>query len=484
MAKAAWLVRVEWACVALFFAWLFWIPLPFGSVVAGARLPLLAVPFVLCLVAAALRLMATTERNSTPQPTLAWILWSLTLLAVLVIGLMQLVPLPPPLLRWISPESWRIWEMGAGIASMAGADAPSFWPLSIAPRDTLLEILRIASLGAVFMTAAMLLRNHDRRRALAAALIAAATFEAIYGLREAALQRYAIWGWVNRLIYDRVTGTFVNPNHFAHHAAIILPMALFIVAIEWHYAAGPRAPLPYRVASLMERGPLTIGLALFGSVVCVGAILLAQSRGALLAVISGVLAVSAMMPGKRIARAALSAAAALAIFAAAVLFLGSDRTVQRFVPTSAEVETMVGRRIGIGAGLRVWQRFPLFGSGLGTFERVVLMEQDRNLDRIYHHAHNDYVEIAATGGATIAVVAIAGLLAGYLALVRLTFGKRREELTWKRRAFQAAALLSLTIAMVHALYDFNFFIPANPATLAAILGAAVSALDHDKRSRL
>ena len=38
-----------------------------------------------------------------------------------------------------------------------------------------------------------------------------------------------------------------------------------------------------------------------------------------------------------------------------------------------------------------------------------------------------------------------------------------------------AALTSLTIASVHALFDFNFFIPANPATLAAIAGAAVAA---------
>jgi hypothetical protein len=46
-----------------------------------------------------------------------------------------------------------------------------------------------------------------------------------------------------------------------------------------------------------------------------------------------------------------------------------------------------------------------------------------------------------------------------------------------------AALASLTIALVHALYDFNFFIPSNPATLAAIAGAAMSVTDHDKRTR-
>ncbi|MCU1245164.1 MAG: hypothetical protein JWN02_1074, partial [Acidobacteria bacterium] len=32
----------------------------------------------------------------------------------------------------------------------------------------------------------------------------------------------------------------------------------------------------------------------------------------------------------------------------------------------------------------------------------------------------------------------------------------------------------LTVAVVHALFDFNFYIPSNAATLAAIAGTAVS----------
>jgi O-antigen ligase len=130
----------------------------------------------------------------------------------------------------------------------------------------------------------------------------------------------------------------------------------------------------------------------------------------------------------------------------------------------------------------VWQRFALFGSGLGTFERVVSMEQKQDLEKIYHHAHNDYAELAATGGTVGFVIVIVALIGGYVSLLRMTFGEATE-LSWRRRAFQAAALASLTIAMVHALIDFNFFIPSNPATLAVIAGAAVASVDHDKRTR-
>jgi hypothetical protein len=80
------------------------------------------------------------------------------------------------------------------------------------------------------------------------------------------------------------------------------------------------------------------------------------------------------------------------------------------------------------------------------------------------------------------VIFVVALVGGYAALLRMTFGATNE-LTWRRRAFQVAALASLTIAMVHALIDFNFFIPSNPATLSAILGAAVASVDHDRRTR-
>jgi O-antigen ligase len=111
------------------------------------------------------------------------------------------------------------------------------------------------------------------------------------------------------------------------------------------------------------------------------------------------------------------------------------------------------------------------------------MEQGERLEVIYHHAHNDFAEMAATTGTLGFVIGTVALLGGYAALVRLTFGERSAEITWSRRAFQVAALASLTIAMIHALFDFNFYIPANPATLAAIAGASVASLDHDKRIR-
>jgi O-antigen ligase len=473
----------ERGCLTLFLVWLAWLPLPFGSIVERARVPLIAVPLLLCALAAAIRLYAVRNRESTVQPTRAWLIWGNGALLFLAAGALQLVPLPGWLHRALSPDSHAIWSAASRVAALAGVSTASMHPLTVDPRATALELFRIAALIATFIIAALLIRSHARRTALASVLCAAATFEALYGLREAALQRYEIWGWTNRLIFNRVTGTFVNPNHFAHYVAIILPLALFLIASAWYVAGPPDLPFTRRLALLIEHHVLLTGFALLAAICCAGAILLAQSRGALLSLGAGVLAVAAMLPGRRVARVAFSATAGLLIVVALILFLGPQRTVGRFIPNEFERQTLVGRRIGIEAAARLWQRFSLFGTGLGTFERVVSMEQTQDLEKIYHHAHNDYAETGATAGTLGFTIMFVTLLGGYVALVRMTFGAAARDLSWRRRAFQAAALASLTIAMVHALFDFNFFIPANPATLAAICGAAVASLDHDKRTR-
>lgn len=471
----------ERGCLTILFVWLVWLPLPFGSIIPAARMPLVAVPLALCLVAALLRLHATRDRSNSAQPTAASQWWGFGALVFLAIVALQLVPLPPSLLKILSAESFTLWESAANIARLAGQAPDTRWPLTVDPQTTLTELVRLVALFAAFTSAVLLVRTHPARRMLAVTLCATAVFQSLYGIREAALQRYEIWGWVNRLIFDRITGTFVNPNHFAHYLAIIVPMALFLLATLWRKSGSGDTPLSSRLAQLLEHHILLAGFTLLAIAACVAAILLAQSRGALVALVTGVLAIAAMLPGRRTPRLLAGLVAGVALIVALALFLGPERTIGRFAP-DAIGEQAGGRRFAIATTLRLWQRFPLFGSGAGTYERVVSMEQNLDTDRTLNRAHNDYLEIASTTGAIGLAVALGTLLPGLVALFRMTFGPPAEELTFRRRAFQGAALMSLAVAMVHALFDFNFFIPANPATLAVIVGAAVAALDHDKRT--
>ena len=466
----------ETALFAIFLFWLVIIPLPFGGVTDRAQ-PLLIVPPLLFGAAAAL-LRATRRRQTVATP--AYRIACGAAIVFLAIVLVQLLPLPPSLLATISPESYAIWSRAATVAGLTRQPVAAAWPISIDPPSTWLHLFRISAYLGTFVTAAMTARRHLPRLALALALSGGALFQALYGIREAALQRYAIWGWKNTKIFNRVTGTFVNPNHFADYAAILLPLALMLAATAWHEASSPTMPLRTRVARLVERRFILFGFGACAAFGCVVAILVAQSRGALLALAVGALVVGGMIATATYARhhAAIGTAAAAVALVLLVFgltrLLGLEAAMERMASRPDEETSIAGRRSTIEAGLAIWSRFPIAGSGLGTFDRVSPMVQHRHLDYTYNHAHDDYVEIAATTGAAGFTVAMVGLIALYALLFRMTFGRDAATVSWHRRAFQAAALASFTIAAVHALIDFSFFIPAIPVTLAAVLGAAVA----------
>src|SRR5205085_930745 len=346
---------------------------------------------------------------------------------------------------------------------------------------TWLHLFRFLACFATFQCAALLIRTHRRRVSFAAVLAATALFEVLYGVREAALRRYAIWGWKNSKIYDRVTGTYVNPNHFAHYMAIVLPLAVFLAALAWREAAAAETPLRRRIVRLLERKLILFTAGAGIAIACIAGILVAQSRGALLSLAIGASAAGALsLRPKRhrrhshafaLAKLALGIAAGLLLIAGLVAFLGTERTVARFKPLPSEQTNLVGRRSEIGAAVAIWRRFPILGSGFGTFVDVVPRVQSADLEVIYNHAHDDYAEIAATTGVAGFAIAIVSIVAGFLALVRLSTDRGAR---WRRRAFVVAGLTSIVIALVHALIDFNFYIPANAATLAAIAGAAAA----------
>lgn len=469
---------IERACFALLLVYLAWIPLPFGSASDGVQTLLIVPPLLLCAMAISLRWFhPLVERHS--RATRFWLVGGFLFTGAIAL---QLIPLPPAMLRALSPEAARIRASADSVLRLAGQTPSSMHPLTLDPSDTALQGLRVLAYVATFLTALLLVRGGRRRLALAVLLVIMSIFEAVYAIREASLQRFAIWGWKNRLMFGRASGTFVNPNHFAHYGAILLPFSAFLMALAWHEAAPPGAPVGRRVAGLVEKKIVQFGLGAAGVLACFTSIVIAQSRGALVAVFGGVaLAALMTLSGQRgMARRLLLVGSVMAVVALGALVLTQSGLASRF--SSGQVAAgMGGRQAPIRAAMLIWTRFPLMGSGANTFENVVLMVEDAG-EVFYNHAHNDYAEIAATMGALGLMVGLVPLVAGFASLGKF-LRRRSKQQRWRRRAFQGAALASIAIALTHALVDFNFFIPANPATLAAIAGAAAAASIRPRRAK-
>src|SRR5262249_19678085 len=158
------------------------------------------------------------------------------------------------------PESARVWTAADRVASLAGVATDSFHPVAIDPSETGVQLFLLTAYAAMFIIAMLLVRDGRPRVALMVGLASMAVVEGTYAVRLAATQRYEIGGWRNTLIFNRAPGTFVNPNHFAHYTAIILPFAVLLCALAWHAAAGPGTPFTARFARMIERHYLLCGV--------------------------------------------------------------------------------------------------------------------------------------------------------------------------------------------------------------------------------
>src|SRR5258706_11580140 len=248
----------ELGLFALLLAFLIWVPMPFGSASDASQPPLIIPALLICAAAALLRSMRQPPLAQT-RPGRLWIAGGV--LFVLVIAL-QLVPLPMPVLRLLSPQSAAIWGRASRLAGLAGVQTSALHPITIDPEQTALHFYRVLAYFATFLSSMILVRDNMRRTVLAFVLACMGVFEALYAVHESVSGRYAIWGWKNTLIFGRATGTFVNPNHFAHYAAIVLPMPLYLSAYAWHTAAPAGPPFGKRLFKLVERRfvPFAFGL--------------------------------------------------------------------------------------------------------------------------------------------------------------------------------------------------------------------------------
>ena len=116
--------------------------------------------------------------------------------------LFQLIPLPPGVLRWLSPNAHELLEGALRPLALY----PSWRPLSLDPAATAREILKGVACVAAAAAAVRLCRKPDSRRVLLMGLALAGTTHAIIVLSAAAVG-------AEPLLEPRVT--FVNPNHLA-----------------------------------------------------------------------------------------------------------------------------------------------------------------------------------------------------------------------------------------------------------------------------
>ena len=377
------------------------------------------------------------------------------LLAVHALLLVQLIPLPPSLLRVISPGSFAVNYVPPLVVE-------TWAPLTASPTGTQQAWLFFAGVHALafaFFGPATITRA-KRMALLFSGMAGIGVLMAIEGLVQAASPHpYWLYGVLpvpNAGSHERgIFGPYYNRDHYSN-----------LIAIAASVAAGLLARRIPRTASRLSLSAVNSPdfpgtLALTGALVLMFAASAASgSRGGLAAIGVGVI-VGLSSPFLARPRLALGSAVLLAV----VLF---GTGVPSAIGRMADVDFELSRLIVWRDTLRLIEFYPVFGCGVGAFAPAYWPYQRVVRYEYWPHAHNEYLQWLLEAGAVGVVMALYWLRAGWRSAPRLV---RNQEIR--------PALAGLVAAMVHAIVECSLRIPANASWAALLVTCLVAGTLRD-----
>jgi O-antigen ligase len=432
--------------------------LAFGSVYPWAYWPLGIASSVLGVWA-----IAASRAWQDPRMVRLGLVLSFLIAAIVV----QLFPLPYDWAVWLSPGLDTFLRQ-----FQLGYRAPDRHALSLEPGRTAVVLFLAVSLSLLLVGVTRMVRRVPLEW-LVSQLMGLAV-----GLSVVGVVFRAFFDPTNPLVFGfwrprsggNPFGPFVNRNHFAGWMVMVLPVvAMYGVAVLMQ-AQGPiRHGLAARLRWLATVDGNRVLLVAVATVVMSAALVLTGSRSGVASLVVAATAVLVFVlkrtPGRRHRLVAVMVTG-LAL-GSAVAWAGSDIVVARFSTASG----------AFGERLEAWRDtvaiardFPMFGVGLGSYGRAMLVYQTGERQLMYVQAHNDYLQIAAEGGALIVIPAVLILLTLVSTIRHRLRSADDDAMTYWIRRGAVAGLLGIAAQSV---MEFSLQMPGNAVLFVILLAIAL-----------
>ena len=307
------------------------------------------------------------------------------------------------------------------------------------PYGTRIDLQLLMALTLLLFLATQAFRTRDDWRFFVWFIMSFGFLVAVFGILEHLTFNGKLY-WFREMRYGGIPfGPYVNRNHFAGFAELVIPVAL----------------VPLVLGKVRRERWFTVGLlALFP----LGALFLSASRGGIISLAAELALLSLLLILRRTRGKHVLAGAVVLLFAfTLVSWLGVRQILERF-SSMQSLEVTSGKRASMR--LDTWHIFrehPWTGTGLGTLQTVFPPYETLYDAKVVNHTHNDYLEALAETG-------IAGAACCAWFLGALFFGSLRRVLL-QDKSFSAAlhlsGLVGCTGFLVHSLVDFNLHIPGN-----------------------
>jgi O-antigen ligase len=439
-----------------------------GGFLSDALLQLLAIPLLL-VSASRLGDLFWHQRAELRE-----LRWEIALcLAVVLVPLIQLVPLPP-----------AVWTLlphrGSLIASFDGLGHGLPWlPISVSPNATWLSVAALLPALAIFLGTVLL--GYRERRSLGLAVVAFGIVSSFLGLLQIAQGPASRLRFFSATNLSEAVGFFANRNHYAAFLYVVL-LFTAVWAIDIGFAVGP-----WRDRRIFEaRSIVTITASFLAIVILLAAEAMARSRaGMMLTMVSLAGVYGLVLTDRR--RRTLSATPLNFLFAAAgtafilVVQFALYRVLARFNTDPLDDLRLQFARTTIEAA---WAYMP-FGAGMGTFVPVYGMfekPQDLFAHAYINHAHDDILELWLETG-IFGIALMGAFVAWFVSRAIKIWRYAAVGVNEFDRALARAATIAVALIVTHSFLDYPLRTAAMTAILAFACGLMVETLGGDDRAK-
>jgi O-antigen ligase len=439
-----------------------------GGFLSDALLQLLAIPL---LLVSASRLGDWFWHQRAKLPELRWAI--IFCLAVVLVPLIQLVPLPPALWTLLphrAPLIASFDDLGHGLPWL---------PISVSPNATWLSVAALLPALAVFLGTILL--GYRERRVLSLAVVVFGIVSAFLGLLQIAQGPASRLRFFSATNLTEAVGFFANRNHYAAFLYVVLLFAA-VWAIDIGFAVGP-----WRDRRIFEaRSIVTVTACFLAIVILLAAEAMARSRaGMMLTMVSLAGVYGLVLTDRR--RRTLSATPLNFLFAAAgtafilVVQFALYRVLARF-----NTDPLDDLRLQFARGTieAAWAYMP-FGAGMGTFVPVYGMfekPQDLFAHAYVNHAHDDILELWLETG-IFGIALMGAFVAWFVSRAIKIWRYAAVGVNEFDRALARAATIAVALIVTHSFLDYPLRTAAMTAILAFACGLMVETLGGDDRAK-
>jgi O-antigen ligase len=361
--------------------------------------------------------------------------FSIPIILFLALVIFQLLPLPIAVINILSAKTAALYRN-----IMPDSISVRLFCLSIYPNATVSELLRFLTYIGIFFLIINNTKNKKQFSFIINTIIFLGSFISIFGI----IQKYSYSG---RVYWFDASGSaptpfgpFVNRNNFAGYINMIIPLSLGYSLVDM--------PLAKRLIYIFSTGVMS--LALF----------LSESRAGILVCILAIAFLLLLFRSKEEMknRTKYIFLLFIIVFCLFIAFVDMGAILARFHTLfKEEVFVVFGHGYSWLNILRIWQDYPVFGIGLGSFGSISNMFKTEATQVLSTYAHNDYLQLLSETG-------ILGF--SFLTIFFILYFKSVVK-KWLSRhnsfvvCLSLGGLASVFATLIYSLLDFNLHIPAN-----------------------